>query len=44
MGRVRRYKKYKAVDPFSKRGGRGADAVGSSKSDEPPEIHERKGA
>lgn len=42
MGRVRRYKKYKAIDPFSKRGGRGLDAAGSSAHDEPPDIHERK--
>ena len=39
MGRVRKYKKFKACDPFSKRGKAEVDII----HDEPPEIHEDKG-
>ncbi len=40
MGRVRRYKKYKACDPFAKRGGKKDDGV--DVHDEPPDLHEEK--
>lgn len=39
MGRVRRYKKYKAVDPFAKAQRAETDLV----HDEPPDIHEERG-
>ena len=39
MGRVRRYKKYKAVDPFSKRQKAETDTV----HDEPPDLFEDRG-
>ena len=38
MGRVRRYKKFKACDPFSKRNGTKIDTV----HDEPPEMFEER--
>lgn len=40
MGRVRKYKKIKAIDPFSKRG---KDTVGKwSSYDEPPSLYNEK--
>jgi hypothetical protein len=39
MGRVRRYKKYKACDPYAKKQKSEIDLV----HDQPPEIHEQKG-
>lgn len=39
MGRVRRYKKYKAIDPFAKGHRAETDLV----HDEPPSVHEDKG-
>lgn len=38
MGRVRKYKKFKACDPFSKKGRAEVDTI----HDEPPDIHEEK--
>ena len=39
MGRVRRYKKYKSVDPFAKGQRSETDLV----HDEPPDLHEDRG-
>ena len=39
MGRVRRYKKYKAVDPFAKGHRSETDLV----HDEPPDLHDERG-
>lgn len=39
MGRVRRYKKFKAVDPFAKGHRTETDLV----HDEPPDLHDERG-
>ena len=39
MGRVRRYKKYKAVDPFARKKASAADL----EHDDPPELHAERG-
>jgi hypothetical protein len=39
MGRVRRYKKIKAIDPFAKKGKVEIDTI----HDEPPDMHKERG-
>jgi hypothetical protein len=41
MGRVRRYKKVKNVDPFSKQ--RKRDGTDVAQRDDPPDLFEEKG-
>lgn len=40
MGRVRRYKKFKAIDPFAKAKKAEVDLV----HDEPPDVHDERGS
>ena len=40
MGRVRRYKKIKSIDPFAKRGSNNTKGLGTY--DEPPDVFEEK--